>query len=329
MLSPRPTHINKSMTEIFTLTTRPKADLFFTRHDRNDPRMGEIVLRDEKDYAAAEIVILGCPQDEGVLRNHGREGAAEAPNAIREQFYRLTPFNIRKKIFDLGDVEIAPTLEETHDTHCAIVKQVLEDGKRLIVLGGGNDISYPDGKAMAEAFGPEWWLGINVDSHLDVRADEPRNSGTPYRQLLEEKLLRPEYFYEVAFQTHFCSPVYYSYIRDLGVNRISLEVLRSRDQADEEIKDRIRSKFINQSSSLNTFFGFDMDALRSADAPGTSAPSPLGLRAGEFITLVKYAASLSNTKIIEISEVNPHYDQDNRTTKLVAIGMHRFCSHVA
>jgi formiminoglutamase len=72
-----------------------------------------------------------------------------------------------------------------------------------------------------------------------------------------------------------------------------------------------------------------MDAVRSADAPGTSAPSPLGLRAGEFITLVKYAASLANTKIIEFSEVNPKYDADNRTTKLVAIGMHRFCSGVA
>lgn len=317
------------MSEIFNLTTRPNADLFFTRNDRNDPRMGETVFRDENDYAASDIVILGCPQDEGVMRNHGREGAAKAPDAIREQYYRLTPFNIKKKIFDLGNIKIADTLEETHDTHCAVVKQVLEDGKRLIVLGGGNDVSYPDGRAMAEVFGPDWWLAINVDSHLDVRADQPRNSGTPYRQLLEEKLLRPDYFYEVAFQTHFCSPVYYSYIRDLGVNRISLEVLRSRDQADEEIKDRIRLKFINQSSSLNTFFGFDIDALRSADAPGTSAPSPLGLRAGEFITLVKYAASLSNTKIIEFSEVNPNFDEDNRTTKLVAIGMHRFCSHVS
>lgn len=317
------------MSEIFSLTSRPNADLFFTRNDRNDPRMGEAVFREESDYAASDIVILGCPQDVGVIRNHGREGAAKAPDAIRKQFYKLTPFNITKKIFDLGNVNIANTLEETHDTHCEVVKQVLLDGKRLIVLGGGNDVSYPDGKAMAEVFGPEWWIAINVDSHLDVRADQPRNSGTPYRQLLEEKHLLPAYFYEVAFQTHFCSPVYYDYIRNLGVNRISLEVLRSRDEADEEIKDRVRLKFINQSSSLNTFFGFDIDALRSADAPGTSAPSPLGLRAGEFITLVKYAASLSNTKIIEFSEVNPNFDQDNRTTKLVAIGMHRFCSHVA
>ncbi len=317
------------MSDIFNVTTRPDTELFFSRNDPNDPRLGEIVSSDEKDYETAEIVIFGCPQDEGVRRNNGRVGAALAPTAIREQFYKLTPFNIKKNIFDLGDVKIGATLEDTHAVHCDIAGQVLRDGKRLIVLGGGNDISYPDGCAMAEVFGVENWIAINIDAHLDVRADEPRNSGTPYRQLLEEKRVRPDYFYEAGFQTHLTSPIYYDYIRSLGVNRISLELLRSRAEADLELKERIKQKFIGHSSSLNTFFGFDLDAVRSADAPGTSAPSPLGLRAGEFIQLVKYAASLANTKIIEISEVNPKDDADNRTTKLVAIGMHRFCTGVA
>ncbi|NOT49132.1 MAG: formimidoylglutamase [Acidobacteria bacterium] len=317
------------MSELFDRTTRPNEDLFFSRNDKNDPRLGEIAGRDEAGYDSADIVIVGCPQDEGVRRNSGREGAALAPNAIREQFYKLTPFNIRKRLFDLGDVRIGSSLEETHDNQLEIVKKVLSDGKRLIVLGGGNDISYPDGRAVAEVFGPESWIAINIDSHLDVRIAEQRNSGTPYRQLLEEKFLRPAYFYEVGYQTHFCSPVYYEYIRSLGVNRISLELLRSRAEADMELKESIKQKFTSQSSSLNTFFGFDMDAVRSADAPGTSAPSPLGLRAGEFIQLVKYAASLANTRIIEFSEVNPKYDADNRTTKLVAIGMHRFCTGVS
>jgi len=317
------------METIFEQTTKVDPTLFFTRNDKNDPRLGEIVGREEDDYASADIVILGCPQDEGVRRNNGRVGAATAPDKIREQFYRLTPFNIRKKVFDLGNVIIRSSLEETHETQFNVVTQLLKDGKRVIVLGGGNDISYPDGAAMADVFGPEQWIGVNIDAQLDVRIAEQRNSGTPYRQLLEEKHLLPTYFYEVGYQTHFCSPVYYEYIRDLGVHRISLELLRSRTEADLEIKEQIRQKFIGHSSSLNTFFGFDLDAVRSADAPGTSAPSPLGLRAGEFITLVKYAASLANTKIIEFSEVNPTYDVDNRTTKLVAIGMHRFCSGVA
>jgi formiminoglutamase len=210
----------------------------------------------------------------------------------------------------------------------SVVSGILHEGKRVIVLGGGNDISFADGRAMAGVYGNENWIGVNIDAHLDVRiADEP-NSGTPYRQLLEGGLIRPDYFYEVGYQSHFASPVYYEYIRDLGVNRLSLELVRSRAEADMELKESIREKFINHSSSLNTFFGFDIDAIRSADAPGTSAPSPLGLRAGEFIQLVKYAASLANTRIIEFTEVNPKFDVDDRTTKLVAIGMHRFCSGV-
>ena len=316
------------MSDLFQLTSRPDDKLFFARNDKNDPRLGEIVSRGPGDYPSADIVILGCPQDEGVRRINGRAGAAEAPAAIREQFYRLTPFNIHKKIFDLGDIRLGSDLEETHANQTEVVKKILADGKRLIVLGGGNDISYADGRAIAETFGPGNWLAINVDSHLDVRVAERRNSGTPYRQLLEEKLLRPSYFYAVGFQSHLCSPVYYDYIRGLGVNRISLELLRSRSEADVELKDSIKLKFVSHSSSLNTFFGFDLDAVRSADAPGTSAPSPLGLRAGEFIQLVKYAASLASTRIVEFSEVNPRYDVDNRTTKLVAMGIHRFCSGV-
>lgn len=316
------------MANIFELTERPVEDLFFSRQDPNDPRLGETVGRRPEHYESAEVVILGCPQDEGVRRNGGREGAALAPEAIRAQFYRLTPFNIKKKLFDLGNVRIGASLEETHDSHAAVVEEILRDGKRVIVLGGGNDISYPDGCAMAEVFGPQKWIGINIDSHLDVRVAEQRNSGTPYRQLLEEGRLLPGLFYEVGYQTHLASPIYYKWLRDLGVSRISLEMLRSREAADLEIKERIREKFIGHSTSMNTFFGFDIDAVRSADAPGSSAPSPLGLRAGEFIQLIKYAASLANTRMIEFSEVNPNFDIDDRTSKLVAIGMHRFCSHL-
>lgn len=316
------------MSDIFELATRPNGELFVLRNDPNDPRMAKLVNTDKEQYQGADIVILGCPQDEGVRRSGGRSGAAEAPDAIRQQFYALTTFNIRKKIFDLGDVRLGNTLEDTHETMREIVKQVLIDGKRLIVLGGGSDISYPDGRAMAEVFGPEWWIGINIDAHLDVEISEQRNSVTPYRQLLEEGYLLGSYFYESGYQTHLTSPVYYEYLRSKGSHRISLELLRSRAEADLELKDQIRQKFIGHSSSLNTFFSFDLDVVRMADAPGSSSPSPLGLRAGELIQLVKYAASLANTRIIEFSEVNPRYDVDDRTTKLVAIAMHRFCTGV-
>ena len=125
------------MSQILELTTRPDSGLFFTRNDRNDPRLGEIVHHRPDDYSSADVAILGSPQDEGVRRNGGRTGAAAAPAAIREQFYKLTPFNVKTTIFDLGDIRLGSTLEETHDTQAAVVAQVLRDGKRLIILSKG------------------------------------------------------------------------------------------------------------------------------------------------------------------------------------------------
>jgi arginase family enzyme len=52
---------------------------------------------------------------------------------------------------------------------------------------------------MAEVFGKENWIAINIDAHFDVRADNPRNSGTPYRQLLEEKLAQSGIFLRNRF----------------------------------------------------------------------------------------------------------------------------------
>jgi formiminoglutamase len=317
------------MDNIFELTTRPDPSIFYSNNDNTDPRMGDIVRREPHHYASSDVVILGCPQDEGIRRGGGCEGAAKAPSAIRDQFYRLTTFNMRKRVFDLGDTMIGDSLEKTHETHAAIVQQVLRDGKRIIVLGGGGDISYPDGISMAEVFGAECWIAVNVDSQMDVRAADQRTNLTQFRDLLEGKFLLPTYLYQVGFQTHFCSPVRHEYARVLNVHRISLELMRSRAEADVELKDLIRDNFIGHSTSLNTFFSFDMSAVRAADAPGTSETPPLGLRAGEFITLVKYAASLANTKIVEFTEVHPQKDVDDRTAKLVAIGMHRFCTGVA
>ncbi len=312
------------MNDIFQHLNNAADKIFFRKNDRNDVRLGEIVPNVK--YDEANIVVVGCPTDEGVRRSGGRIGAELAPDAIREQFYKLTPFGIAVKVCDLGNLAAQNSLEDSHENLKNVVKKILEDGKKAIILGGGNDIAYPSGKAMAETFGAGNWLGVNVDAHFDVSVADEISNATAFRGLLEEKLIRPDYFYEIAFQTHFASPVYYRYLQDLGVNLSSLEQIRSRETADLELREMMRQKFIHHSSSLSTFFSFDLEAVRSADAPGTSASSPLGLRAGEFIQLVKFAASLTNTKIIQFTEVNPNFDEDNRTTLLTAIAMHRFCS---
>jgi formiminoglutamase len=305
------------MFDIFQNTTRPKRNLFFQKNDSNDVRLGEIVSSLIENYQQSEIIILGCPQDEGVARNKGRIGAAFAPDAIRSQFYKLTNFDISAQIFDLGDTIIQKTLEETHDLHTQIVEQVLRDGKRLIVLGGGNDISYADGAAMAKLFGNENWLAFNIDAHFDVRADSPRNSGTPYRQLLEENLILPENFHEIGYQPQANSALYFDYLKNLGSTIISLEEFQKIGSLEKDV-------LSSTAADLSLFWGFDADVVRASDAPGVSAPNPIGLTAEEFLDSVGFAGSLGKTKIIEFTEVNPNFDIDNRTAKLIALAMHNF-----
>ena len=74
---------------LFDQTTRPSRELFYQRNDPHDVRLGELVKSPPADFDESEIVILGCPQDEGVRRNNGRVGARLAPTEIRREFYRL------------------------------------------------------------------------------------------------------------------------------------------------------------------------------------------------------------------------------------------------
>ncbi|MGE4158034.1 MAG: formimidoylglutamase [Planctomycetota bacterium] len=299
--------------ELWTLTRRPDPALFYHREDPNDKRLGEVVLSDPARYSSSDVVIVGCPQDEGVRRNMGRLGSAEAPRAIRAALYRATDFDPDRRltVFDLGDVDTAGTLEAVHARLHTVARDVLASGKRLVVLGGGNDISHPDASALRSIASPV--LAFNIDTHFDVRADAQMNSGTAYRRLLEEGVLEGEHFYEMACQDFANSPVYERYLKERGVTLWSLEEIR------RETPTAVLGNIINRSTAPLIFFGFDMDSVRSADAPGVSAPSPTGLSAEEAMEIARLAGQEPRARLFEITEMNPKYDIDGRTARLAAL----------
>jgi len=318
-------------------TCRPDEALLYRRGDSNDVRLGEVVRTAPADYPGAQVVIVGCPQDEGVRRNGGRAGAAAAPTEIRRALYKLSINSIESvRLFDLGDIVIQPTLEETHDLHQRVVRQIVEDGKRLIVLGGGNDIAYPDCAGLVQA-GHSDALAFNIDAHLDVRADPIRNSGTPYRQLLEEGCIAPDNFFEIGYQPFANSPVYERYLRDRGAHLVSLAQLRTQEisrifsqflrlptlvisDSDEQVS--LEPIWRARSSTLPPiFWGFDLDVVRAADAPGVSAPNPIGMTGDELCRIAGIAGFDRRTRIVEFSEVNPSYDVDGRTARLTAVAI--------
>ena len=308
------------MSQLFESTTRPNADLFFKKQDVNDPRLGETVLSALDDYSTADVVILGCPQDEGVRRNGGRVGAAGAPDEIRRCFYKLTVNGVEHlKLFDLGNTIIQPTLEETHALHQQVVRQIISDGKTLIVLGGGNDISYPDCSGLAQAVGNV--LAFNVDSHFDVRADAVRNSGTPYRQLLEEGFIQPDSFLEMCSQPFANSPIYTRYLEEKGAHIIPLKLVRAEEGVTQTFE-----RIVQWEQPKAIFWGLDMDVVGAADAPGVSAPNAGGLTGRELADIASVAGRYPASRLLEISEVNPLFDIDQRTCRLAAVVIYSFLS---
>ncbi|HWQ15882.1 MAG TPA: formimidoylglutamase [Roseiflexaceae bacterium] len=308
-------------TDLFALTTRPDPALLYRRGDPHDVRLGEVVAVDSAAYAAARAVILGCPQDEGVRRNRGRPGARRAPAEIRRCLYRMAAGPLAPLgLFDLGDIAVQGDLEAIHELQRAAVRQLVADGKRLVVLGGGNDISFPDCAGLADVVRDV--LALNLDAHFDVRVDTPRNSGTPYRQLLEEGLLAPAAFYEVGAQPLASSPAYERYLRERGATIVWARALRA------GVEPVLRA-ILARHAQPAVFWGLDMDVVRAADAPGVSAPNPLGIPGEELCRAAEIAGAEPRTRILEISEVNPDYDVDQRTARLAAAAVWTFLAALA
>lgn len=298
--------------DLFEELTAVDEALLYTRRDPNDVRLGDVVLRDTAGYDRAEFVLVGCPQDTGVRRNRGRVGARGAPTEIRRALYRYAVSEAHEglRLLDAGDVRIARRLEATHDRLAAVVQRLLADGKKVVVLGGGNDISYPDVCALATVSSDP--LVINIDRHLDVRVDTPRNSGTPYRQLLDEGRVRPEFFHEVGINSFNNSRTYMRWVEEIGAHVHLLGDVR-RNGAGATVR------AITENAPADAiFFGFDLDVVHAAEAPGVSDPSPMGLTALEVCEIADVAAADPRTRVIEITEVNPTHDVGGITARLAA-----------
>jgi formiminoglutamase len=308
---------------IFELISRPNENLFYKSNDPEDVRLGEIVKNNIEEYKASKIIILGSPQDEGVIRNKGRSGAKDAPDKIRESFYKLTINEIINslKIFDLGNIKTEGSLEEIHTRQEEVVYQLLKDDKKVIILGGGNDISYPDCKALSK-FNNNL-LAFNFDSHFDVRLNKKRNSGTSYRILLEENLIKPKYFYEIGAKPFAISINHKKFLEDLRCNIFYFDEVRKKGLK------KLLKEILTKRKNKVLFWGFDMDSVNAGIAPGVSAPNPIGFSSDEVIQIAEAAGKDKRTKIFEISEVNPKYDIDDRTSRLAAIIIWHFLNVIS
>src|SRR5262245_4026477 len=161
----------------------------------DDPRLGERAEFWQEGVPALKpgrAVLVGFPEDEGIRRNLGRPGAAEAPTEIRRWLYRLTPWHglsdtdlTLNPPLDAGNVMITGDLETAHAAMAEVVGGVLATGAVPVVLGGGHETAY--GHFLGYVAARKNVAIINFDAHLDVRPclGSLGHSGSPFRQALE------------------------------------------------------------------------------------------------------------------------------------------------
>jgi formiminoglutamase len=306
-------------------------DLFFTKNDSADPRLGDLVQVpwDNSEFNKNSICIVGYPDDEGIRLNGGRPGAALGPGAIRKALYKMTPSLSEPrnpvKLFDCGDVDLSKnSLEHRHENARKTVSSLLKKESRVITLGGGHDYGYPDMAAFCEYVIEQNSrpVVVNFDAHLDVRPVDKRglNSGTPFYRLLSEFEGKVDFF-EVGIQDWCNSREHLKWAKSKGAEILTLgEINSSGTTLGEVLQRRIFSK-LNRNHRLA--LSVDIDGFTSAAAPGASQVFPVGLDAQQFLTVWQALHVQHRPQLASIYEVSPPFDPDESTARLAAILTHQ------
>ena len=274
------------------------------------------------------VALLGFASDAGVIRNHGRPGAADGPRTLRRALANLAWHGgDDSRLYDAGNVACeGDQLEDAQAAYAGRLADLLRAGHFPIGLGGGHEIAwaaYP-GLERALAGDPRLErLGIvNFDAHLDLRRSEipgRGTSGTPFLQIAESRAAAGRDFRYLCLGASEAAntPALFDRARDLGV-----EIVLDVDAGAPAAQGRLQ-QFIAESSAV--YLTFCLDVLPPAVAPGVSAPSGLGVALHRAVALLREALAhcghrspASKLLLADVAEFNPRFDPDGRTARTAA-----------
>jgi formiminoglutamase len=287
-----------------------------------DTRLGEWVLPVEQlpsPNKEMTFVIFGCADDKGVVLNRGRGGANLGPDGIRKHFYKMAlpmdgSWKKGVRLLDFGNLIPSQDILITHQRAEEIARKISETGFTAVFLGGGHDFAAPVFRGML-GHHKETAL-INVDPHLDVREWENGmpHSGTPFRELLESKVLKGSSFVEFGARGNRNSEAHYKYCKDRGVDVLTYELLRQKKETSAQLFQRSLKKLASKAKHVAVTL--DMDACR--DAEGTSAAPVVGFTAEEMIGFAATAGTEKRVRYLEIAEIAPALDPSDRSSRIAA-----------
>lgn len=283
--------------------------------------------------AARGVALLGFSCDEGVRRNQGRIGAAEAPSALRRALANL-PWHLDRPLYEAGDITCSDgDLEGAQRRLGEAVSALLADGQLPVVLGGGHEVAYGSFLGLANQVSATCKadavpvLGIlNFDAHFDLRASDQATSGTPFAQaatLCQARGWPFRYACMGVAQTSNTAALY-ARAKHLGVDFLEDDVLVPWRLAEAL---SWLDAFLNGIDQL--YLTIDLDVLPAAQAPGVSAPAARGVELSMLETLIDHARRSGKLVLADIAEYNPRFDQDNHTARAAARLVHRLIRPIA
>lgn len=261
-----------------------------------------------------DVVVLGFASDEGVRRNQGRTGAATGPTALRTALGPLA-WHLNKTVADAGDVVVTGDgLEAGQARAGRAISAVQDAGALSVVLGGGHETAFASylGISGSANFAQQRWGVLNLDAHFDLRAAPEPSSGTPFRQMaMAERAAGRALNYAVLGISEVSNTAtLFNAAHELGV-RYLLDENCSRENSAQFVAD-----FLAEIDAL--YLTIDLDVLPAAVAPGVSAPAAYGVPLDVIAAVCAQVAASGKLRHLDVAELNPSLDVDNRTAKVAA-----------
>lgn len=304
----------------------PNVSFWIGREDGEHPdflRWHQVIenidLRNKLDFSRA-VVFIGFCCDEGVRRNMGRVGAVEGSSSLRKILAGLpvhfSPENLR--LIDAGDIICENgDLENAQAALSKAVSTIIDSGGFPIVLGGGHEVMYGHFCGIKKSTNQSVGI-INIDAHLDIRQPlEGRgSSGTGFYQIAHDLAEENIEFHYLAIGVQQISntKALFDYAEKKGVQIIEAQEIY---EANVEQITRAVKQFGKKVDVI--YLTIDIDAFAAPYAPGVSALAFNGIVPDHvFHKIYATIIALPNLVSMDLAELNPTHDIDNRTARLGA-----------
>ncbi|PUB13005.1 agmatinase [Paenisporosarcina sp. OV554] len=265
---------------------------------------GNVFIKSHPNYDESQAVIYGMPMDWTVSY---RPGSRFGPQRIREVSIGLeeySPYLDRDlddvKYFDAGDIPLPfGNPQKSIDYIEGFVRQLLQDGKIPVGMGGEHLVSWPVMKAVAEKH-PDLAI-IHMDAHTDLRVSyegEALSHSTPIRKIADH--IGPKNVYSFGIRSGMKEE--FVWAKENGMHISKFEVL-------EPLKEILPTL-----AGRPVYVTIDIDVLDPAHAPGTGTVDCGGITSRELLASI-HAIAGSDVNVVgfDLVEVAPIYDSSEQT----------------